>query len=103
MEEKNILPADVYKTLPDELKAKAGALAKVYSTLFTGEVYEKLYTAIREGKTVKEFAQEAQHILDKYGSSEKLKVYTGEKNPMNGSTASCHECPYCRTQYWWES
>jgi len=79
MEEKNILPADVYKTLPDELKAKAGALAKVYSTLFTGEVYERLYAAIREGKTVKEFAQEAQHILDKYGSSEKLKVYTGDR------------------------
>lgn len=78
-EDRDILPANVFKALPDELKGTAGRLARVWNTRFTAEIYEELFRALREGKTVRDFADDAQKILDKYGAAEGLQVYTGDR------------------------
>lgn len=78
-ENREILPADAFEVLADELKGTAGRLAEVYNTRFTTEIYEELFRALREGKTVRDFATDAQKILDKYGAAEGLQVYTGDR------------------------
>lgn len=75
---RKVLPADQFAALGDEQKAKAGRLAGIYHTSFTQAIYDSLGKAISEGQTVRDWAPQAQQILDGFGAAKGERIYSGD-------------------------
>lgn len=76
---RSIVPGAVFYEMAVELRGTAGTLAGVWNTRFIVEIYGSLQDAIAAGKTVREWVETAQAILDKYGSAEAVTIYSGDR------------------------
>lgn len=76
---KQALPSDVFEKLVDELKGQAFRLVDVWHQSFVEAVLASLEDAFRKGLTVREWSRNAQKLLDTYGASEAVRIYSGEK------------------------
>ena len=67
---KNIIPGNLFKALDPIMKGESWSLARQWNTLFLDEMFQSLTNAIITGRTVREWAQDAQPIIVKYGGAE---------------------------------
>lgn len=76
---RRILDSDTFERLADELKGRAGRLVDVWHTGFVEAVYGSLFDAIALGRTLPEWAEEAQALLDQFGADAGVRIFSGER------------------------
>lgn len=76
---RRILDSDVFERLADELKGRAGRLVDVWHTGFVEAVYGSLFDAMATGKTLAEWAEEAQSLLDQFGADAGARIFSGDR------------------------
>jgi hypothetical protein len=76
---RRILDSDVFERLADELKGRAGRLVDVWHTGFVEAVYGSLFDAMATGKTLAEWAEEAQSLLDQFGADAGVRIFSGDR------------------------
>lgn len=66
--DRQILDSRTFKNLADELKGQSGRLWEVYNTKFVQEIYDLIGETAKQGLTYRDFKEQANEILAKYGN-----------------------------------
>ncbi|MDX9734968.1 MAG: phage minor head protein [Thermoanaerobaculia bacterium] len=76
---RKVYPTDLFDALADELRGTAGRLVDVWHTRFVEKVYGSLFDAMASGATLADWIPEAQALLDQFGASDGVRIFSGEK------------------------
>lgn len=76
---RKVVDTATFDLLADELKGQAGRLADVWNTRFVERVYASLFDAIANGETLQDWIPKAQALLDQFGASQGVRIFSGEK------------------------
>lgn len=76
---RGIFPSDLFDALADELRGTAGRLVDVWHTRFVEKVYGSLFDAMASGATLADWIPEAQALLDQFGASDGVRIFSGER------------------------